>query len=163
MARKFFDYHYGTQTTLNVLKIQREKLILDSCELHNSTIYNGLHEFEDDLRKDLYLQLYLINWLDSHWIILNKIIENDNEHRITAKKQMLFFFAKYFSEMIAECKRSGQLSCIAIPEILEMKTQTLRHIIMTSERWEEQNEILKADLKKHKEKFKKLLNKKQDK
>ena len=161
MPKKDFDYRFCVMSSLQVLKDHREKLCTDSSYAHNSTIYNGLHEFESSSQRDLYFQLYLTEWLDTHWNKMNDLIDGNQEFRISAQKQMLLFFAEYFSKFIEECSSTGQLAKIAVPDLLKIKKKSLDDMIKVSERWKEQNEQLKSDSKKHREKFRRLIESKQ--
>lgn len=150
------DYRFCVKASLQILQKEREKLCCDSVE-HNPMIYSGLHEFESETLRKLYFQAYLVEWIDSHWETMDEVLERHREYSVNERRCMSVFFAEYFSQLISDCDNSGLLSKLAIPGLLKTKRKALGNMIETSDKWQENSARLKAERKKHKEQFAKLI------
>ncbi len=151
------DYRFCVKASLQILQEEREKLCYDSIQ-HNPMIYSGLHEFESDSKRKLYFQAYLIEWIDNHWNDMADIMErHKGEYTIDERKFITVFFADYLSRLIDECNDKGTLSKLAVPEMLKAKRKALLNMAEMSDKWQENSDRLKAEKKKHKEQFARLL------
>lgn len=151
------DYRFCVKASLQILREEREHLCYDSIE-HNPTIYSGLHEFESASKRKLYFQAYLIEWIDNHWNNMADIMQRHKaEYTMDARKYMTVFFANYLSMLIDECNNKGALSKLAIPEMLKTKRKALLDMTEMADKWQENSDRLKAEKKKHKEQFARLL------
>ena len=151
------DYRFCVKAALQILHKEREELCYDSIQ-HNPMIYSGLHEFESDSKRQLYFQAYLIEWIDDHWNDMTDILEeHKKEFTVNENRQMAVFFAEYLSRLVDECADKGTLSKLAIPDLLKAKRKSLIDMAEMAEHWQENSDKLKAEKKKHKEQFARLL------
>ncbi len=150
-----YDYRFCVKASLQVMREQREKIYADSCGNH--LIYSGLHETNEKLQT-LYFQYYLTEWLDNHWGRMQDILDSHPEYTIDQKRDFTLFYAEYFSKMLDSCVTSGVLSKMMIPDILQSQKETVRELIMFSDKWEQNSNKLKLLLKKHKEQFEYLIS-----
>lgn len=153
-----YDYRSCVKISLEVFEKEREKLCADSSSEHNATIYNGLHEFESDNLRDLYFDAYITEWLDMHWNEMMKILDSHDEYKISKRREIILFFARYLSELVENCSETKIFTNIVVSDILKMKKKELDELIEDSEKWQKYAELLKADRKKHKEIYKRLMN-----
>lgn len=151
------DYKFEVKSALQVLKSKRSKIYEDSVS-YNTDLYFGLHESEKSASRSIYFQYYETIWLSEHWNDMIELLERHAEYRTNEKKQITFFFSKYFSRLIDGCQEKGILSKIIIPELLDVQKEQLHKLIEYSEKWEENSNIMKLQTKKNKEKFKKLIS-----
>lgn len=150
------EYRFCVRVSLQILQKEREKLCYDSTK-HNPTIYSGLHEFESESLRKLYFQAYLVDWIDAHWDTMDEILDRHREYSVNERRCMNVFFAEYFSKLISECDSGGVLSKLAIPDLLKTKRKALANMIDTSDKWQENSARLKAERKKHREQFARLI------
>lgn len=157
------NYKNCVSFSLRVMRELRYKIYKDSKE-HYSVIYNGLHESESDNVRDLYFQTYEMEWLDSHWDVLTDLLNrHKNDYKKSAQQDITLFFAEYFSAFMTELDDADPLAKVAMRELLKKQKTVIEQMIMYSDNWEEKNNQLKVNLKKHKEHFKKLIENSQNK
>lgn len=143
--------------SLCVMQELRYKIYKDSKE-HYSVIYNGLHESESNNVRDLYFQAYEMEWLDSHWDVLTDLLKrHKNDYKKSAQQDITLFFAEYFSSFMSELDDTTSLAKVAMRELIVAQKAAIEQMIEYSDNWEEKNNQLKVNLKKHKEHFKKLI------
>lgn len=155
----YYDYHFCVKASLQVMKEQRKNIYCDSKS--NYLIYSGLHETNEELQI-LYFQYYLVEWLDSHWIRMQEILDNHPEYSIDQRREFTLFYAEYFSKMMNSWVTTGVLSKKVIHDILQTQKETIQEIITISEKWEQNSNKLKLLLKKHKEQFEYLIKQSED-
>lgn len=149
-----YDYRFCVKASLQVMEEQREKIYNDSC--NNDLIYSGLHETNEKLQS-LYFQYYLIEWLDGHWSKMQEILDRHTEYGIDQKKEFTLFYAEYFSGMMNSWTKTGLLSKMMIPDVLQTQKEIIQNLIDLSEKWEQNSNKLKILLIKNKEQFKKII------
>lgn len=150
------NYREYVRLSLHVMKELRYKIYKDSKE-HYSGIYTGLHESESDNVRDLYFQAYEMEWLDTHWTILTNLL-NQNYKKNT-QRDITLFFAERFSSFMSELDNASLFAKLAMRELVKVQKEDIEQMIAVSSKWEEKNNQLKVNLKKHKEHFKKLIEK----
>ncbi len=152
-----YDYRYCINESLKIMREQRKKICDDTIN-GDATIYSGLHTPEQDSKlRNLYFELYILNWIDSHWIYMQNQLNRHNEYTINQKKEMTLFFAKYLSVFIKDIEISGNLSKLSIPFFLKAKIKTLNDLIQHSSKWEKNCQELRLLMKKQQEHFKKQI------
>lgn len=151
-----YDYRFCVNASLQVLQEERKKICLDTI-CYQPTIYQGLHEFESDSLRKLYFQTYLVEWVYDHWNMVSKLLGNHREFSKDEQKSMAVFFAEYFSQYIDMCSQQGVLSKLAMPIMLESTQKILYDMIECSENWQENIDRLKADQKRYREEFRRLI------
>lgn len=153
------NYKLCILSSLQIFKEQREKLVKNSKE-HYSVIYNGLHESESENARNLYFQAYQMEWLDSHWNALTEFLkQKKNDYTLRERKEITLFFAEHFLSLMSEMENISGFAKMAVPELIKSNRQSIEQMIMFSEQWEEQSNRLKVNLKRHKEHFKRLMEK----
>lgn len=150
------DYRFCVSEALKIMKSQREKLCRDCTEL-NPVIYNGLHSYDKPSIRDIYFQMYFSEWLGMHWEIMNNILEHHREYSKSRKKEMTLFFAEYFSKLSAEIDNKSKVSGVAYPELIKEKNSALKEMLIYSERWEQNCDRLRVQMKKSHEQYIHLL------
>lgn len=150
------DYRFCVKAALQIMQEQRKKLY-DDCVHYEPTIYSGLHTSESDSVRSLYFQAYLVEWLNMHWEAMFEILKRHNEYTVNQRKEITLFFAEYFSEFISECSEKGLMSKLAIPELLKAQKNQLNEMILFSNKWEQNNNRLRVQMKKGKEQYLKLI------
>jgi len=150
------DYRFTVKASLQIMREQREKLCSD-CLDTGSGIYEGLHELKPENRC-LYFQSYLTEWLDSHWECLDSVLGRHPEYTKDQQKQIILFFAEYFSKFLDDYDSSGIMSKLIIPDLLKAEQETLKDMIAINSKWEENLRKLKIEIKKHEEEFRKLIS-----
>ena len=151
------DYRFCVKASLQILRQECERLCRDSVD-HQPMIYCGLHEFESSTKRKLYFQAYLVEWIDDHWNEMTDILEmHKRDFSADENKYMTVFFAEYFSRLLDECSDKSALSKLAIPELLKAKRKSLLDMARMSDHWQENSDRLKAEKKKHREQFARLL------
>lgn len=150
------DYRTCVGISLFVMQKLREKLYIHSAEQRYSVIYNGLHESESVNVRDLYFEAYEMEWLDSHWEALTDLLKQKGYTK-TEQQDISLFFAQYFSSFLEEVDSACPIAKASMRELLVEKKKAIGQMIMYADKWEEQNNQLKVDLKKHKEHFRRLI------
>lgn len=151
------DYKDCVRSSLCAMRILRDKICKDSRE-HYSVIYNGLHEYESKKVRDLYFQAYDMEWMDSHWNVLADMLKRrGDDYRKSEQQEIALFFAGYFSDFMSELDNSSMFAETAMRELIAAQKDVIEQMIMFSDKWEERNNQLKVNLKKHKEYYKRLI------
>lgn len=151
------DYKRTSTIAMDIMKISRKKL-LDDVMKHNSTIFEGLHEFSSDNVRDLYFEAYTMEWLDGHWKELTEYLRlHKNELRQSEQCDITLYFANFFSNFITEFDNSSDLSKIASHELIKSKKESLDQMLLLSSEWEERSNKMRVEVKKNKEHFKRLI------
>lgn len=149
------DYRSCVTFSLCVMHQMRVKIYQDVRQ-HDSVIYNGLHEFESENVRNLYFQEYEMEWFDSHWNALESLLKQNGCMKSEQKEKTLFF-ATYFAEFLPDLNSAEPLAKVAVRELVAAKKKMVEEMIDCADQWEERNNQLKVDLKKHKEYFKRLI------
>lgn len=162
MVMKERDYRFCVKMSLQVLAEQRKQLMVDSTSI-NSTIRTGLHksgEHESAIRH-LYFEKYSIQWLDEHWAKMHQILDRHcTEYSKQQQKDMTLFFAEYFGELFSTCfKHTPVFMKSVMPELLKQKSEILQMLIKSNEKWDQNSNALLADIEKHKEQYRLLIQK----
>ena len=156
------DYKDGVRLSLYVMKEMRNKIYKD-CKGHYSVIYNGLHESESPNVRNLYFQAYEMEWLDSHWDELTGLMkQHKSEYKKSKQRDITLFFAKYFSSFMSELEGASPLAQGAAHELIAAQKKVIEQMMTFADRWEEKDNQLKVNLKKHKEHFKRLIKNNQN-
>lgn len=151
------NYKDCVRASLYVMQKLRDKICKDTRE-HYSVIYNGLYERESEKVRDLYFQAYDMEWLDSHWKELTRLLkQRENCYRESERQEITLFFAEYFSNFMSEVNHSSCYAKAAMPELIAAQKQVVEQMILFSDQWEERSNQLKVNLKKHKEHYKQLI------
>lgn len=151
------DYRMSVTISMDIMKNGRQRLFNDVMK-HNSTIFEGLHEYTSDNIRDLYFEAYEMEWLDSHWRELTEYLKQHNiEYRTSEQRDITLFFAKCFSKFISEFDDTSDLSRIASHELIRAKKASLDQMINFSADWEERSNKMRVELKKNKEHYKRLI------
>lgn len=152
------DYKQTSAIALDIMKSSRKKLF-DDVMKHNSTIFEGLHEFSSDNVRDLYFDAYTMEWLDSHWKELTEHLKlHSREYSSSEQCDITLFFANFFSDFIMEFDNGSDLSKIATHELIKAKRESLDQMLLLSSEWEERSNKMRVELKKNKEHFKRLID-----
>lgn len=151
------NYRFSVNASLQVMKAQREKICND-CFSGDYWIYRGLYETDDETQK-LHFQYYLLKWLDDHWNEMQTILASHNEYSIDQKKEITLFFAQYFSKMIDVISKSGIMSTLMIPELLQVQKESIQTLLQYEEKWEDNSNQIRLLLSKQKTMFKRMLKK----
>lgn len=146
------NYRFCVKAALQVMQEQRQKLYED-CMQYEPTIYNGLHTSNSDSVRRLYFQMYFVDWLNQHWENMTEIFNRHPEYITIQKQEMTLFFAEYFSKFISECSKKGLMSKLAIPELLKVQKSQLKEMILSSDKWEQNSNRLRVQMKKNKEQY----------
>lgn len=151
------DYKTCVRFSLRVMQELRDKVYKDSME-HYSVIYNGLHEPESNNVRELYFQAYEMEWLDNHWETLARMLKQYNsEYKRGEQKDITLFFAEYFSKFMSELSTDSLYAKMAMRDLIAAQKKVIEQMISYADRWEERNNQLRVNLKKHKEHFKILI------
>jgi len=151
-----YDYRFCVRASLQVMKDRRSQLCKDTLQYHH-IVYNGLHDSKPEVQK-LYFQYYLVQWFDSHWDYMQEILNQHKEYTRDQRKQMILFFAEYFSEILNNYDNSGVMAKLMIPNLLQVQKETLKEMLALNEKWMENSSKLKVEIKKHDEEFKRLID-----
>ena len=155
-AEKRFCY----RLTLQVFQDFRQKLINDTIQ-KSPFIRSGLHNQSESTKK-LYFERYLIEWLDEHWNEMLRLLKKEqNEHSLTVngKREYSLFFAKYFIGMIQNLQNTSFYAQLAVSDIIKIKIKSLNELLQYSQKWEENCNVLEADLQAHEDEYKQLIKK----
>ena len=150
------DYRFCVTAALSIMQEQRAKIIQDSV-LCEPTIYSGLHTSNSDALRNLYFQKYITEWISSHWEKMYEIFDRHPEYSVDSKREMILFFAEYFSIFLDECSKNGTLSKLAIPELLEIQKKQVNELIDSADKWEQNSNRLRVQMKKNTEQYLKLI------
>ena len=151
-----YDYRYYANESLKIMKEQRKQICNDTinCEVN---IYSGLHTViqseSDKILRNLYFELYILNWLDSHWNYMQNELNNHNEYTTIQKKEITLFFTKYLIVFLKDIKASGNVP-LSMPVFLKSKIESLRNLIRYNSNWEKNLQEIKLLIKKQQEQFK---------
>ena len=145
------DYRKNVKVALKIMQLQRAALHHDVMR-HYSVLYNGLHELDSQKVRTLYFDAYLLEWIDQHWEKLAKNVQNCSRKD---QREMITFFASYFSELMQIT--IGKASYAAAPELLKAQLASISQLIELTDEWDERNNQLQVNLKKHKYHYKKLI------
>jgi len=152
------DYKDCVRISLYVMKELRNKICEDS-EKHYSVIYNGLHESESKNVRNLFFQAYEMEWFDSHWDVLTDLLKQYRKQCGKRQEQEItLFFAEYFSSILSEIGTDSGFEKVAMREVIATQKETIRQMIKCADNWEEHSNQLKVNLKKHKEHYKRLID-----
>lgn len=151
----YTDYRSCVKYSLQIMKEQRESLCRKSRE-YDVTIFSGLHERNEQIRS-LYFQLSLIDWVDSHWLKLQEVLDNHSEFTTDQNKQITLFFAGYLSKFLDNVQATGTLSKLEIPNLLRMQKKILSDLMAAGEHWEENSAQLRLQMKRHEEQYARLI------
>lgn len=149
------DYRGGVSISLQVMKDLRHKIYKDSIE-HYSGIYNGLHEFASDNTRNLYFQAYEMEWLDSHWDKLARLLQK-NGYGKAEQRDLTLFFSERFSVFLTEMEDSSSPAKGAMRDLIVAQKEIIEQMIDYADKWEEQSNRLRVGIKKHREHFKRLI------
>lgn len=153
-----YNYRFCVKLSLRIMKEQREELCRKSKTPANGVmIYMGLHEMNPQIRK-LRFQYSVIDWFDSHWENLRLLLERHPEYTNDQKKEITIFFAEYFAKLLDKVEVKGVLAKLGIPDLLTIQRKILSDLISTGEGWEENSRLLKLQMKKHEEEYRKLIS-----
>ena len=151
------NYKDCVRISLYVMKELRNKICTDS-EKHYSVIYNGLHESESENVRNLYFQAYEMEWLDSHWDVLTDLLKQYRKQCGKGQEQeVTVFFAEYFSSILSEIDTHSGIKKAAMREIITAQKEAIEQMIKYADHWEEHRNQLKVNLKKHKEYYRRLI------
>lgn len=108
----------------------------------------------------LYFQEYELEWIDNHWELLMNVLRQHNmDYKKSEQKEITLFFSKYFSALMTEIVNSSSDVDITIRELIAVQKNIIEQMIEFSDKWEERSNQLKVNLKKHKEHYKRLIEK----
>ena len=147
------DYRKNVKASLSVMQMQRLAVYQD-VKRHYSALYNGLHEQDSEKVRALYFEAYHLEWLDLHWEKLAQMMQHSRKKE---QQDMAAFFAVYFSELMQNSAGNGMAASIAAPELLRAQLTTVKQLIECSDQWDEKNNQMQVNLKKHKAHYKKLI------
>lgn len=150
------DYRFCVNAALQIMQNQRKRLY-DDCVQYEPTIYNGLHTSDSISVRNLYFQSYFVEWLNMHWESMFEILDRHTEYSIDQRKEMTLFFAEYFSDFLSVCEGKGTLSKFAVPELLKVQKKQLKEMLLSSDKWEQNSNRLRVQMKKSKEEYQKLI------
>ena len=147
------DYRSNVLISLRIMRQLREKLYEDTMR-HYSGLYNGLHEPDSERVRALYYEAYLLEWLDQHWEQMAYYLRNRSKKE---QRDMTVFFASFFSELMQKAQDEEAKSSASLSELLKAQLASVNQLIECSDAWDERNNQLQVNLKKHKYHYKKLI------
>lgn len=150
-----YDYRFCVKASLQVMKDRRKQLCNDTLQ-YNSIVYNGLHDSKPEIQK-LYFQYYLVQWFNSHWDYMEKILTQHKEYTRDQRKQMILFFAEYFSTILNHYDSSGVMAKLMIPNLLQVQKENLKEMLALNEKWMENSNKIKVEIKKQDEEFRRVI------
>ena len=150
------DYRFCVDAGLSIMQEQRKKLTQDSVKFE-PTIYSGLHTSDSSALRNLYFQAYITGWIVAHWEKMFEILEKHSEYPVDSRREMVLFFAEYFSDFLSECSGNSSLSNLAIPELLEMQKRQVKEMIQSADKWEQNSNRLRVQMKKNREQYLRLI------
>lgn len=150
------DYRFCVNAGLSIMLEQRKKLTQDSVGFE-PTIYSGLHTSDSSALRGLYFQSYFVEWISAHWEKMFEILDNHSEYSVDTRREMILFFAEYFSDFLSECSGNSSLSKLAVPELLKMQKQQVKEMIRSADKWEQNSNRLRVQMKKNKEQYLRLI------
>lgn len=150
------SYKIAVKASLQVLSEQRKKICND-CISKQGDIFMGLYEPSQEERK-LYYQKYTIHWLDDHWEGMMALLEKYSFNLSSdERKELLGFFAHYFSEYMVSVKNQSIYADLAVRDILRVKEEHINGLLNLAGNCDVHLNELKLDLKKHDAFFKKRI------
>lgn len=162
MVMKERDYRFCVKMSLQVLAEQRKQLMGDSTSI-NPTIRTGLHksrELESAIRH-LYFEKYSLHWLDEHWAKMHEILDrHSTEYSKEQQKDITLFFAEHFGGLFSTCFTHTPVFMKSVmPELLKQKSEILQMLINFNDKWEQNSKAILADVAKHDEQYRLLIQK----
>ena len=150
------SYKIAIKASLQVLSEQR-KILCNDCMSKQGDIFMGLYEPLQKERK-LYFQMYTVRWLDKHWEMMMELMaKNSSKLSSNEKKELLGFFASYFSEYMVSIINESVYTDLAVRDMLKIKEGHIKALLNLAENCEANLNELKLDGKKHDAFFKKRI------
>ncbi len=149
------NYRFEVKASLQIMREQREALCSASLNT-GSGIYLGFHELKPEIRH-LYFQHYLTGWFDAHWSTLESVLDRHPEYSKDQQKLIILFFAEFFTEFLENYDSSGIMAKVMIPDLLKSEQETLKELLEANNKWEENFNKIKIEIKKHDEEFRRLI------
>lgn len=150
------SYKIAVKASLQVLGEQRKTLCND-CMSKQGDIFMGLYEPLQEERK-LYFQMYTVRWLDKHWEMMMELMaKNSLKLSSNEKKELLGFFAGFFSEYMVSIINESVYADLAVRDLLKIKEEHIIALLNLAENCEAHLNELKLDGKKHDTFFKKRI------
>lgn len=148
------DYRYCIKVSLAILEELRNKLTDDSIHLAPD-IRTALHKSGDNQRsvRDLYFLRYCVSWLDSHWKLVQRKLNEDTKHSIDEKRKMIQLFAEHFKDLLGKCLNTEIFFAEIIPSILETQNAAIDEMLKSAEKNDENFRRLYSEMAKHEEWF----------
>lgn len=148
-------YRFRVRLSLQVMQEKRRKICEDTLQ-ETSSLAMGLYGQDADLRS-MYLQMYVLEWLKSHWDSMQEILDRHRERPLDERRQDAAFFAGCYGRMIDGWRLSGELSGVLLPELLEAQKKVTQEIINRGNIWEQKCQELKVMIMKQKAEFAQLI------
>lgn len=146
---------FCTVMSLQVMKEQRRKLCQDTLN-NDPDLYMGLYQ-ADSSQRNLFLQHYLLCWFDNHWKTMLELLDRYPEFSNDEKKTMILHYAGYFEKMLDMMSESGGHAKLAIPDLLQLRKNSIGDLIYLSSQWERMNNELNVLFIQHRAQFNKML------
>lgn len=127
---------------LDIIKKQRQLMIFDTLEGNSPDLFNALYSNSDSKISEIKLELYEIQWIQSYWNEIEKIVEKRNI-TIREKKKLISMFSKWFESFVSGWNYTA-FDIVAFEERMKI----LRALITVNNDWEKNLKRMKVSFNK---------------
>ena len=127
---------------LDIIKKQRQLMIFDTLEGNSPDLFNALYSNSDSKIIEIKLELYEIQWIQSYWNEIEKIVEKRNI-TIREKKKLISMFSKWFESFVSGWNYTA-FDIVAFEERMKI----LRALITVNNDWEKNLKRMKVSFNK---------------
>lgn len=115
---------------LDILEQGRKRLVADVAE-GDTDLYLALYKGDNSRIYGVYVELYELKWLRSHWDAAMQVVE---QHRLSAgeKKQLIALFSEWYSELLKQWSYTAMDG-----NFFTERLTLLQELIVQNSKWEQ--------------------------
>jgi len=139
---------------MQILRIARQRLILDFIQ-KSPKIYKPMYKYESHdkrILRELSIERYFTEWLDEHWVIMEKMLSSQELESIN-KDNFREYFANVYIELLQQnslVHEKGDINSLPLlNKLLSKKIQQIEKILFLGEKDDKRWDVIETDIEKH--------------